>query len=200
MKPILKVAACVAALALAGEARGAVFVLDYQSLSGAPLSADLTVTADDALNAAGAFDVTAISGAVDSDAVAALIDNPGKPWASYSADGWFIIDNNIWPTGAPPISNPGLFFRGASGDEYNLFSDSAQSFELYRARAGVGYVANSWGTLTLTPQLQGGAPLAPSADLGVPEPAAWLLMIVGFGGAGAMMRRKRAATAQLRTQ
>lgn len=27
---------------------------------------------------------------------------------------------------------------------------------------------------------------------GVPEPASWLLMILGFGGAGAMMRRRRA--------
>jgi hypothetical protein len=28
---------------------------------------------------------------------------------------------------------------------------------------------------------------------GVPEPATWALMIVGFGGAGAMLRRRRAA-------
>ncbi len=30
---------------------------------------------------------------------------------------------------------------------------------------------------------------------GVPEPAAWALMILGFGGAGAMLRRRRAALA-----
>ncbi|MBS0334235.1 MAG: choice-of-anchor A family protein, partial [Proteobacteria bacterium] len=30
---------------------------------------------------------------------------------------------------------------------------------------------------------------------GVPEPAAWALMILGFGGAGAALRRRRAATA-----
>ena len=30
------------------------------------------------------------------------------------------------------------------------------------------------------------------ADLGgIPEPGAWALMIVGFGGAGAMLRRRR---------
>ena len=33
---------------------------------------------------------------------------------------------------------------------------------------------------------------------GVPEPAAWALMILGFGGAGAMLRRRRAAVAQIR--
>jgi hypothetical protein len=30
----------------------------------------------------------------------------------------------------------------------------------------------------------------PSAS-GAPEPAAWALMIAGFGGAGAMLRRRR---------
>lgn len=30
---------------------------------------------------------------------------------------------------------------------------------------------------------------------GVPEPGAWVLMIAGFGGAGAMLRRRRAITA-----
>src|SRR5690242_7931107 len=116
MKLIATTAACAAALLLAGEARAATFLLDYDSQSGAPFAAALTVITGDVLNAAGAFDVTAISGDVDGDAVTSLIDNPNKPWASYSADGWFIIDNNLWPTGAPVVSNPGLFFRGASGD------------------------------------------------------------------------------------
>jgi hypothetical protein len=40
-----------------------------------------------------------------------------------------------------------------------------------------------FGTATL---VAGGAP-------GVPEPAAWTLMLLGFGGAGAMLRRRRAA-------
>jgi hypothetical protein len=194
MKPFLKAAACVAGLALAGEARAATFLLDYDSQSGAPFAADLTVFTDDVANAAGAFDVTAISGNVDGDAITALIDNPNKPWASYSADGWFIIDNNLWPTGAPVVSNPGLFFRGASGDEYNLFSDNASTYELYRARAGVGYVENSWGALAISP-VHRGSELPPGGGLGVPEPAAWTMMIVGFAGAGAMLRRRRTAAA-----
>jgi hypothetical protein len=32
-------------------------------------------------------------------------------------------------------------------------------------------------------------------QLGVPEPATWGLMIMGFGGAGALLRRRRAASA-----
>ena len=45
-----------------------------------------------------------------------------------------------------------------------------------QARAGVGYTENSVGALTA---------------VGVPEPASWTLMIVGFGGMGAILRRRR---------
>lgn len=34
-----------------------------------------------------------------------------------------------------------------------------------------------------------------SASMAVPEPAAWALMIIGFGAAGAMLRRRRAVVA-----
>ncbi|MBB3695261.1 PEPxxWA-CTERM sorting domain-containing protein [Sphingomonas sp. BK580] len=37
-----------------------------------------------------------------------------------------------------------------------------------------------------------------STTAAVPEPATWLMMIVGFGGIGAAMRRKRAQAATLR--
>ena len=37
----------------------------------------------------------------------------------------------------------GLFFSGASGNEYNLFSDNSTTYgDLYRAQSGVGYLAN----------------------------------------------------------
>jgi len=186
MRRSFSMAAGAAALMLAGRAHAATFLLDYDAFAGAPFSADLTVTASDVLNAAGAYDVTAITGAVDGDAVTALIDNPNKPWASYSADGWFIIDNNIWPTAQPIVSNPGLFFRGASGDEYNLFSDNAETYELYKARAGVGYVDHSWGALAISPGRDG------LQAVGTPEPAAWAMMIAGFAGAGAILRHRRA--------
>ncbi|MBS0363310.1 MAG: PEP-CTERM sorting domain-containing protein [Proteobacteria bacterium] len=34
-----------------------------------------------------------------------------------------------------------------------------------------------------------------TTDAGVPEPAAWALMILGFGGAGALLRRRRGTAA-----
>ena len=180
-----------AAMALgAGHARAATWLLDYTATNSAPTEASVTVEISDVLNAVGGHDVTGISGQVDGDAITGLIANPGQPFASYSADGWFIFDNVVWPDRAPAISNPGLFFTGASGDEYNLFSDDASTFELYDARAGVGYVAHSMGGLTATDVGRNGNDI-----VGVPEPAAWTLMILGFGGVGAMLRRRRNAPA-----
>jgi hypothetical protein len=174
----------------AGHVQAATWILDYTATNGAsPTEASLTVEISDLLNAVGGHDVIGIGGQVDGDAITGLIANPGQPFPSYSADGWFIFDNVIWPGGAPVISNPGLFFTGASGDEYNLFSDDASTFELYDARAGVGYVAHSVGTLTASEVRD----LGPGGGdvMGVPEPAAWTMIILGFGGVGAMLRRRR---------
>ena len=191
MQPIVKFAAGLsAALVLAaGDAQAATWLLDYTATDGGvPSQASVTVEISDTVNAVGGYDVTGVTGQVDGDAITGLIANPGQPFASYSADGWFIFDNVMWTDGAPTLSNPGLFFSGASGDEYNLFSDNASTYELYDARAGVGYVAHSVGVL--------GADLAPhdfSLDevVGVPEPASWVLMILGFGSVGAVLRRRR---------
>jgi hypothetical protein len=75
------------------------------------------------------------------------------------------------------FSHPGLFFSGASGAEYNLFSDSSTTFELYKANSGVGYLANSVGAVTATAV--------------IPEPASWTMMILGFGLVGTLLRQRR---------
>ncbi|MFI4966275.1 MAG: PEPxxWA-CTERM sorting domain-containing protein [Caulobacterales bacterium] len=191
MTDVLKLAAGVAAAAVlaAGPARAATWLITYQSDNGSPFTAALDVAASDTLNAVGGYDVTGISGMVDGDAVTGLIANPGQPFAAYSADRLFIFDNVIWPTGAPQLSNPGLFFSGASGSEYNLFSDNSTTYELYKAQPGVGDLAHSAGTLEMS-QSQPLADLAVTSGA-IPEPAAWTMMIVGFGGVGALLRRRR---------
>jgi hypothetical protein len=187
LKPIMAGAALAAALA-AGQAQAATWLLTYTSTTGAPLSANLTLQASDVMNAVGGFDALGISGAVDGDTITGLIANPSQPLAHYSADGMFIYDNVVWPTGAPALSNPGLFFSGASGNEYNLFSDNATTYELYRARSGVGYLANSVGTLSVAEQVRS---LSDSRAGAIPEPGTWLLMIIGFGSIGAALRIRR---------
>lgn len=194
MQHIAKFAAGLSAAIVlaAGHAGAATWLLDYTATDGAnPAEASVTVEIADVVNAVGGHDVLAVSGHVDGDAITGLIANPGQPFPSYSADGWFIFDNVVWPGGAPAISNPGLFFTGASGDEYNLLSDNASTFELYDARAGVGAVAHSVGTLAASEiPLANDIGALPDA-VNVPEPAAWMMMIVGFGAIGALLRRRR---------
>lgn len=190
MRFLTAAAAASAALALmAGHAQAATWLLDYAATAGGtPATAALTIDAADTVNAVGGYDILGVHGNVDGDVVTGLIANPGQPFASYSADGWFIFDNVFWTSGAPALSHPGLFFRAVSGDEYNLFSDDASTYELYDARAGVGYVSHSIGALDISREAAlGGGP--------IPEPAAWMLMIAGIGGVGAMLRQRRSRLA-----
>jgi hypothetical protein len=170
---------------LAGQAQAATWLLDYTATNGAaPSAANLTIETADTIDAAGGYDVLSISGDVDGEAVTGLIANPNQPFPAYSNDGLFIFDNVFFANGAPVLSNPGLFFSGASGDEYNLFSDNPTVYELYKATSGVGYQANSVGVLTYSD---------PPGVAGVPEPAVWVMMILGFGAVGTMLRRRREA-------
>jgi PEP-CTERM motif len=185
MNRVLKLAlGLAAAAALAGRAQAATWVLDYTATNGgAPTEASLTLETAGALDAAGGYDVTSITGEVDGETITGLIANPDQPFASYSSDGMFIFDNVFYADSSPVLSNPGLFFSGASGDEYNLFSDNATQYELYKATSGVGYQANSVGVLAYRDP--------PS----IPEPATWMMMILGFGSIGALLRRRRNAVA-----
>lgn len=181
--------AALAMAASAGAASAATWMLTYAGAGGMPAMADLTLQVSDTLNAVGGYDVQGISGKVDGDTVTGLIQNPNKPFPSLSADGMFIFDNVVWKN-APWISNPGLFFTGASGDEYNLFSDNATTFELYRARSGVGYLDHSVGMIAVAPKPP--ANVGGFSSGGVPEPAAWALLIMGFGFTGQRLRRRLA--------
>jgi hypothetical protein len=180
MQRFLKIAAGLTAATVlaAGHAQASTWILDYTATNGAtPTEADLTLDVSDVQNlVGGGFNVLGITGQVDGDSITGLIANPNSPNASTSADGWFTYDNVFYAGQSPVLSNPGLLFTSASGAEYNLFSDNATTYELYQARAGVGYTENSVGALTA---------------VGVPEPASWTLMIVGFGGMGAILRRRR---------
>jgi hypothetical protein len=176
-----------------GAAQASTWVIDYTANNPGdmPYSAMLNVTASDMLNAASGYDITGIGGNVDGDPITALVANPHQATASasYSADGQFIFDNIIWPAGAPQLSNPGILFMGSSGHEYNIFSDDAVHYELYKATPFGGYNANSRGTISVTESFPA------SFDLrspGVPEPASWALMILGFGAVGAVLRRRQA--------
>ncbi len=187
MKRFVVALAAMAMVALPGSAQASNFLLHYESNGAAPLAADLTVTTSDVLNAVGGYDVLGITGDVSGDEITGLTVNPDQPNSHYSADGWFIYDNVYFADAL--VSNWGLLFTSA-GHEYNLFSDSATQFELYQATPGVGYTANSVGSLFSSPVLLGHHS-ENAAAAAVPEPTSWLTMAIGFGLLGGFMRSNR---------
>lgn len=85
-----------------------------------------------------------------------------------------VIDSFDLATDAP-ISTPGGF------NQFAFRGISHTSADIYGLRFGGNYILAA-GTAT-------------GAIPGVPEPASWALMIVGFGSAGALLRRRRTMVA-----
>ena len=156
----------------APAANAASYIISYSSPN-APSNAELRVHVSDTLNAVGGYNVLNITGFVGAEAVLGLIPNPNQPYNSISPSGLFIFDNVYYP-GAPSVSNPGLLFKTASF-EWNLFSDNSTQYQLYSAN-GSGYASHSVGSLSVS---------------AVPEARTWAMLVVGFGLAGAGLRRRR---------
>jgi hypothetical protein len=119
--------------------------------------------------------------------------------------------DNSEPTGAPPSKldytggysfaafSPGLrqaFFIGdgltgtGSGSAQHFFVPTGATRLFLGSSDGSGWYDNS-GSFSVTVDGPG------LAVAGVPEPSAWALMIVGFGGAGFMIRRRARASAPI---
>jgi hypothetical protein len=71
---------------------------------------------------------------------------------------------------------------GAGGVTLSDFTDKYQSVSAYNGRSLRGTAG-------------GGGNPTPFDVPGIPEPTTWAMMIVGFGGVGALMRRRRALVA-----
>jgi hypothetical protein len=194
MNGLVKLAAgAVAALAITGgAAQASTWVIDYtaNNAGDTPFSATVDLVASDTLNTVNGYDVLSVTGNVDGDAITGLVNNPNQPNVSTSVDGLFFFDNVVWPGAAQQLSNPGILFTGASGTEYNLFADDAVHYELYTAVNG-SWSNHSYGTIAMAQTFTQDSFDRPS--LGVPEPASWALMILGFGAVGAVLRRRQAA-------
>ncbi len=133
MRNLVKFAAgAVAALAISGgAAQASTWVIDYTAngLGDLPQSAVVNLVASDSLNTVNGYDVLSVTGNVDGDAIAALVNNPNQPTQSTSPDGLFYFDNVVWPGAAQQLSSPGILFTGVSGTEYNLFADDATHYQ-----------------------------------------------------------------------
>jgi len=173
-KMVFAATASVAAL-LAMPAQAGHFLGTYTSFGGAPLSASIDFTYDDALNAVGGHDILAVSGNVDGDAIAGLLANPNQPNPVISADGRWQIDNVLFD-GAQLLDNWGALFTTVSGVEYNLWGNAPGNYTLASAIGGQ-YGPGSNGNF---------------GAAAVPEAATWAMMLFGFGAMGVAMRRRTA--------
>jgi hypothetical protein len=103
--------------------------------------------------------------------------------------------------------NPNANFLGQDGGEpfvfLNFFDDAGSFdkivFQEYNFGGGyesdnhtVGNIVVNPGQGTVVPLNHSNQPFVPVPNVsGVPEPATWAMMLVGFGGMGAVLRRRR---------
>jgi hypothetical protein len=58
---------------------------------------------------------------------------------------------------------------------------------------GSSFLAEGFANIVAAPGVHGGNGLVTINFLGVPEPATWAMLILGFFGLGTLLRRRRAA-------
>jgi hypothetical protein len=107
-----------------------------------------------------------------------LIANPTPTGEVVSQSGFFLYDDQLLPGQNPLITNGGLLFRSANGNEVNIYSNGASSYQYYENN---GY--NTVGSnFTLT---------------AVPEPATFVMggtaLLAGLGYT--LIRRRKVAIA-----
>jgi hypothetical protein len=167
--------ACSAATMLALSllpAQAKTLAFDFETADGLfDVSGDLMTS--DALDSAGGFDVTGISGNLrgPNGGSIALAPNPSQPAASLDSSGSWIYDNVVFSSG-PSVDNSGLLFA-AGGYDYNLYS-SGLVYYLSSFNPAGKYNPGEVGRVTVTT---------------IPESATWLTMGIGFVALGAWGRR-----------
>jgi hypothetical protein len=170
--------AAAASLSLASPASAAQYMFSFTGTSlfgGGPLNAAGTLTTSDVssvnpLNGYTVQTITGISGTFNGSAITGLANVTGSNNLFYLT-GPFFVDGN------------GLGFSTAAGAAVNLFVTNGTSYRVNAGGLNTGLVTAS------------ASPLAAA----VPEPATWALMLLGFGGIGIAMRRRRTASISAET-
>ena len=176
-----RVLAVVAAAAFLQAAAAHASILDWSFTAFNGLTGSGTFTADQDAVFLDTYHVTSATGTIGGEAV--------------TLSGYDSADNQAYPTSPVVIDSLGIGFATAGGLFYNLYEDFGLVGPAYACgspyciegpnASGVG-AENVQSVPTLSITLR--------AD-GVPEPATWALMIGGFGGLGAVMRRRRGLAA-----
>lgn len=180
------IAAGVIVAASSFGAQAAEFLFTYTSFGGAPLSAHFDVVTDNVFDSDGNLTVTGVSGDVAGDSISGLLA-AGLP----APGGLWNIDNKLrisFDFSHPWFDNYGLGLMTVGGKLANLYSADVA------VPPAVGGPGNSYSLGTSVGCCfsdSSNGSLSVREIAGVPEPAAWALMIMGFGGIGASLRSKR---------
>lgn len=159
------------AAALAAPVAAAEFTFDFQTeqalFGRATMGNGVFTTLDEAKTVDGrtAFTITSITGMVNGSAIAAPLGNYGN----YFTDALGFLDGS------------GIRFFTQSGIDVRFFQQSSNG----------RYRVNTFGAFGSSNFVSANS--APVA--GVPEPASWALLIMGFGLVGAAARRRNAVVA-----
>jgi len=184
----LALTSALAAMATCGAAQAATYDFTFVGTNFSITDGVFTTGAE---NADGSYKITSASGdltSMDSSQPSGLFSlYPGAANGSGSAlstsDGLYTY-SNVYTPGNKSFNDAGLMIEGAEF-EANLYNGvnanySACSADCLSAPGGAFYNPGDLGVVTIT---------------AVSEPAAWALMLTGFGLAGLALRRKAAAAA-----
>lgn len=164
------IAAAAVALGLAGLTAqpAAAGVIDYTYVNGSVTATlDLTVS----LSSGDEYNVTAIGGTWDGAAITGIAPVGTCCFPPNNDNLFFPNGDESVVGGFGDLTLGGIAFTTAT-DTINLFGIGG---------VGYAYIVNEDGR-----EVTGGTLTA-----GVPEPASWALMLAGFGGLGAMLRRRK---------
>jgi hypothetical protein len=185
--------AAVLALGAAGAADAAVYKWKFvaNGLDDTAMGSFMDDASGQIVSGSGAFSFT--SGGVG-DFKAPLYANPSPGAWSTSPDGSYYFDDLF------PVTNAGLLFRGSGGQIVNIFADPGATLGVGAHTAYIGVsTPGAWWTVGGSSGEAGvftisTLPAGPNfGGAAVPEAATWTLMLVGFGGMGAMLRARRKA-------
>ena len=129
----------------------------------------------------------------------------GTPWSetfdfTLTSDAWLLVTDAYLPGDIFKLSVAGLQFLTSSVDELgvSIFGDydaawASEDFSSLAILLGSGSYTVT-GTAFYSPYGYGTGGISLASSLpAVPLPASGLLLLAGLGGAGALLRRKRAA-------
>jgi hypothetical protein len=161
-------AALALALSLGATAASASIIFENYSFTGAGISGSGQLTLDDL---GGTFDsITAITG----------MQTVGAATEAITGLSLYAGADNRFFTASPHVDFAGYSFSTSTLGDFNIFLDPSGTMQL-SSHVDSGGNASSGVPIRLSFTSVGG----------VPEPASWALMILGFGGVGATLRKRR---------